>query len=257
MDDNSFNIRVPKRWVRVAMIVGVTALIVAPLTAIASHSFTDVPDSNTFHSDIEWMKASGVTKGCNPPANTQYCPDDNVSRGQMAAFMNRFAGYLGATDGTPAQADNAATADLADTVQNGAITQSKIASGAVGTDQIAPDALGVALAGVQFQNDGTVAAWFNRFGGEPTVANPSTGVYEITFPGLEGQLGANAIINATDWDAPVNHIRHFAAGSLDVVALRTYDLTGALSAGDASVVVLASNSVAASGANVQTTDSDG
>ncbi len=113
MDDKSFNIRVPKRWVRVAMIVGVTALIVAPLTAIASHSFTDVPDSNTFHSDIEWMKDSGVTKGCNPPTNSEYCPDDNVTRGQMAAFMNRFAGYIGATDGTPAHADHATNADNA------------------------------------------------------------------------------------------------------------------------------------------------
>ncbi len=35
MDDKSFNIRVPKRWARIAMVVTVTALIVAPLTAIA------------------------------------------------------------------------------------------------------------------------------------------------------------------------------------------------------------------------------
>ena len=29
--------------------------------------------------------------GCNPPANTRYCPGDNVTRGQMAAFMKRLA----------------------------------------------------------------------------------------------------------------------------------------------------------------------
>ena len=98
------------------MIVGVTVLIVTPLTALATHSFTDVPNTNTFHEDIEWLKDSGVTKGCNPPANTEYCPDDNVTRGQMAAFMKRFAGYLQAEDGIPAQADHSISSDNADTV---------------------------------------------------------------------------------------------------------------------------------------------
>ncbi len=107
MDDQSYNIRVPKKWVNVGMIVTVTALIVAPLTAIAAHSFTDVPDSNTFHTDIAWLADAGVTKGCNPPANTEFCPDDAVTRGQMSAFMHRFAQYIGAEDGTPALADSA------------------------------------------------------------------------------------------------------------------------------------------------------
>jgi hypothetical protein len=109
MDDKSFTVRVSRKWLRIAMIVGVTTLVVAPLTAIASHSFTDVPNSNTFHADIEWLKNADVTKGCNPPANTLYCPSDNVTRGQMAAFMRRFAKYINAEDGTPAQADNANT----------------------------------------------------------------------------------------------------------------------------------------------------
>jgi hypothetical protein len=121
MDDKSFTIRVSKRWVRISMIVAATALIVAPLTAIATHTFNDVPNSHTFHNDIAWLEASGVTKGCNPPTNNLYCPDDFVTRGQMAAFMERFAGYLGAKDGTPAQADNADTVDgfdAADLVSN-------------------------------------------------------------------------------------------------------------------------------------------
>jgi hypothetical protein len=85
----------------------VGGVVAAPIAVYASHSFTDVPGSNTFHADIAWLADAGVTKGCNPPANTQYCPDDNVSRGQMAAFMRRFAQYIDAEDGTPAQADNA------------------------------------------------------------------------------------------------------------------------------------------------------
>jgi hypothetical protein len=115
MEDKSYTVRVPKRWARIALIVGVTALIVAPLTAVATHSFTDVSDSNTFHADIAWLADSGVTKGCNPPANTEFCPDDSVTREQMSAFMRRLAQYLGAEDGTPAQADHATTADNATT----------------------------------------------------------------------------------------------------------------------------------------------
>jgi hypothetical protein len=48
-----------------------------------------VPESHTFFSDIEWLADSGITSGCNPPANTLFCPDDHVTRGQMAAFLDR------------------------------------------------------------------------------------------------------------------------------------------------------------------------
>lgn len=108
MEDRSFTIRIPGKWARVGTTVVVTTLIVAPLAAYASHSFTDVPDTQTFHDDIAWMEASGVTKGCNPPDNTQYCPNEDVTRAQMAAFMHRFSEYLGAEDGTPTLADDAA-----------------------------------------------------------------------------------------------------------------------------------------------------
>lgn len=96
MDDRSYTIRLPKRWARTALVVVVTALIVAPLTAIASHSFGDVPDGNTFHSDIAWLADNDVTRGCNPPDNTLFCPDDNVTREQMSAFMRRLAQTFGA-----------------------------------------------------------------------------------------------------------------------------------------------------------------
>lgn len=121
MNDNSFNIRVPKKWARVAMIVLVTALIVAPLTAIASHTFTDVPETNTFHEDIAWLADAGVTKGCNPPANTEYCPKDEVTREQMSAFMRRLAENKVVDAATAVQADSATAADSA-TVADSATT---------------------------------------------------------------------------------------------------------------------------------------
>jgi plastocyanin len=63
-----------------------------PLPTGSGDSFTDDDDS-IFQADIERLAASGVTRGCNPPDNTLFCPDDPVTRGQMAAFMVRAFGY--------------------------------------------------------------------------------------------------------------------------------------------------------------------
>jgi hypothetical protein len=51
-------------------------------------SFTD-DDGSIHESDINGLAASEITKGCNPPQNTQYCPDDPVTRAQMASFLVR------------------------------------------------------------------------------------------------------------------------------------------------------------------------
>jgi hypothetical protein len=69
----------------------IAGMLLIPAAVYASHQFTDVPDSNQFHNSIDWMKDNNITVGCNPPANTRYCPSDNVTRGQMAAFMKRLA----------------------------------------------------------------------------------------------------------------------------------------------------------------------
>jgi hypothetical protein len=51
-------------------------------------TFTD--DNGSVHeSSIEALVAAGITSGCNPPFTTRYCPDDVVTRGQMAAFLRR------------------------------------------------------------------------------------------------------------------------------------------------------------------------
>ncbi len=46
-------------------------------------------DSSVFEDDIIWLADRGITQGCNPPANDLFCPDDPVTRGQMAAFLTR------------------------------------------------------------------------------------------------------------------------------------------------------------------------
>jgi hypothetical protein len=46
-------------------------------------------DGSVFESDIVWLSAAGITEGCNPPTNDRFCPDEPVTRGQMAAFLAR------------------------------------------------------------------------------------------------------------------------------------------------------------------------
>jgi hypothetical protein len=54
-----------------------------------------VPDTNIFHGDITWLADNEITRGCNPPTNTLFCPKDNVTREQMAAFIRRMAQTYG------------------------------------------------------------------------------------------------------------------------------------------------------------------
>jgi hypothetical protein len=46
-------------------------------------------DGSIFEADIAKLAAAGITKGCNPPTNTRFCPKDPVTRAQMAAFLTR------------------------------------------------------------------------------------------------------------------------------------------------------------------------
>jgi hypothetical protein len=71
------------------------------------HGFKYVPDDRTppcfvdtldniFNGAVIWLGSHRITKGCNPPLNDRFCPDDHVTRGQMAALLSRALGY---TDG--------------------------------------------------------------------------------------------------------------------------------------------------------------
>jgi hypothetical protein len=78
---------------RMWLVVGLTAIITAAMVLPAYGAitrFTDVPDSNIFAEDINWMDENGITSGCG--ADT-YCPTANVTRQQMSAFMHRLATY--------------------------------------------------------------------------------------------------------------------------------------------------------------------
>lgn len=119
-----------------AAVIAVAVLTVTPLAVTAADRFTDVPNSNVFHDNISWLADAGVTKGCNPPANTEFCPGDNVTREQMAAFMQRLAEAKvvdAATAETAGNADNAAMLGGVGPVGYQNVVQAAIGSFAHGT----------------------------------------------------------------------------------------------------------------------------
>jgi len=60
-----------------------------PPTPTPSSPFTDVPPDYWAINYINAVKDAGITKGCNPPQNDRFCPEDVVTRAQMAAFIIR------------------------------------------------------------------------------------------------------------------------------------------------------------------------
>lgn len=70
--------------------------------ATESDRFAD-DDGSVFEGDIDALASSGVTKGCDPPANQNFCPDDEVTREQMASFLARAENLP--TEAVPARPD--------------------------------------------------------------------------------------------------------------------------------------------------------
>ncbi len=54
----------------------------------ANRDYFNDDEGNTHEANINRLAKSGITQGCNS-ANTQFCPEDSVTRGQMAAFLYR------------------------------------------------------------------------------------------------------------------------------------------------------------------------
>lgn len=59
-----------------------------PTPTPSGNPFTDV-DGHPFEGDIDWLYNEGITGGCTA---TRFCPDANVSRDQMASFLDRALG---------------------------------------------------------------------------------------------------------------------------------------------------------------------
>lgn len=81
--------RLPRRMppMRRFLVLGLAiALLIPAGGALASHQFSDVPTSYQFHNSIDAIADAGITTGC---GGGKYCPNGLVTRGQMAAFLNR------------------------------------------------------------------------------------------------------------------------------------------------------------------------
>jgi hypothetical protein len=62
-------------------------LAVSPAPATAT--FADVPTTHPFFQFVEALAASGITAGC---GNGNFCPDQPLTRGQMAVFLSKALG---------------------------------------------------------------------------------------------------------------------------------------------------------------------
>jgi hypothetical protein len=71
----------------------VEALIVVDPATVDSARFRDTQGS-LFINSTAWLAASGITVGCNPPDNTNFCPDQHVTRGELAVFLKRILDRL-------------------------------------------------------------------------------------------------------------------------------------------------------------------
>lgn len=65
----------------------VAALLLLTSLAMAVGTFDD-DDGSVHEADIEKLVATGITRGCSTQA-MQYCPSQSITRGQIAAFINR------------------------------------------------------------------------------------------------------------------------------------------------------------------------
>jgi hypothetical protein len=70
-----------------------TSLVAGSLGAVTvlAWPFSDVHSSDWFYGDVAWLDTNGITHGCTA---SQYCPNNNVLRSEMAAFLHREAGAL-------------------------------------------------------------------------------------------------------------------------------------------------------------------
>jgi hypothetical protein len=115
--------------VGILLVMALVAVLPAGPVSAAGGTFSD-DDASVHESDIETLAGAGITRGC---GTDRYCPDDPVTRDQMAAFLVR-ALQLSPATGTDFTDDDTSVfeADIQTLAANG------ITSGC-GTDRYCPD----------------------------------------------------------------------------------------------------------------------
>jgi hypothetical protein len=202
-----FVLRIPRRWVRAIVLVAVTAAVVAPATVWAQSVFSDVPDGSTHAEGIEYVADKGITVGCE---DDLYCPNDPVTRAQMATFLYRSSG----NDPATAPSINADLVDGSSAEQLRSVAE---ASGGAGCNNVTATIQTCAEVTIEVPADGKVLVTGHgsviTFGG---ATNANIGVSDST-----GSLGESpSRVGPLDEGAITDRRRFTAApiGSFDVSA---------------------------------------
>lgn len=77
---------------RVSCLLALLVIVSTGADAAPCAGFADLDSTSPFCRNVEWIKNRKVTLGCTSTA--AYCPNNSVSRLQMAAFMNRLGTAL-------------------------------------------------------------------------------------------------------------------------------------------------------------------
>jgi hypothetical protein len=68
----------------VVVVALVAILAISATVVLANHDFSDVPNSAFYHDAVSYIVDRNITAGC---GGGKYCPDNSVTRGQMAVFL--------------------------------------------------------------------------------------------------------------------------------------------------------------------------
>ena len=107
--DNGFE---PESKMSRAMLVTVLYRMAKPESAENTHSFADVPEGQWYSDAVEWAASNGIVSGI---TSTEFAPDSDISREQMALIIYRFAKMQGYNVSNVADISSFAdTADVSD-----------------------------------------------------------------------------------------------------------------------------------------------
>jgi hypothetical protein len=81
------------RWLGGALVMAVLLSATVAWAALPPGGTFADDNGHLFEGAIEAIAAEGITQGCNPPSNNRFCPDENVTRGEMAVFLVRAFNY--------------------------------------------------------------------------------------------------------------------------------------------------------------------
>jgi hypothetical protein len=89
--------RVSRRWklLGAGLVVG---LVAAPVGVVANDRFPDIP-LGSGHEEVSRIDDAGIVRGCGSAGN--YCPQNAVTRLQMAQFLSRTGGSASAEKNAP------------------------------------------------------------------------------------------------------------------------------------------------------------